>query len=182
MSAADKALAPDQVLVVGRIMAVHGVQGWVKVYSDTDPMENIFEYQPWYLRQGEHWLPVTLTGKRRQGKGLVAGLQGYSDRDRAQNELVGRDIAIPLDQLPRSGEGEYYWRDLIGLRVKLADGRDLGQVHGLMETGANDVFVVRGDGDSLDREERLLPWLPEQVILDVDLEHGEMRVDWDPEF
>lgn len=65
MAAADNALTSEQVLVVGRVMAVHGVQGWVKVYSHTDPMENIFEYQPWYMRRGEHWLPVTLTGKRR---------------------------------------------------------------------------------------------------------------------
>ena len=89
MAAADNALTSEQVLVVGRVMAVHGVQGWVKVYSHTDPMENIFEYQPWYMRRGEHWLPVTLTGKRRQGKGLVAGVQGCNDRDQAQQELVG---------------------------------------------------------------------------------------------
>ena len=115
MAAADNALTSEQVLVVGRVMAVHGVQGWVKVYSHTDPMENIFEYQPWYMRRGEHWLPVTLTGKRRQGKGLVAGVQGCNDRDQAQQELVGRDIAVPRDLLPRSGGGDYYWRDLIGL-------------------------------------------------------------------
>ena len=118
MAAADNALTSEQVLVVGRVMAVHGVQGWVKVYSHTDPMENIFEYQPWYMRRGEHWLPVTLTGKRRQGKGLVAGVQGCNDRDQAQQELVGRDIAVPRDLLPRSGGGDYYWRDLMHAAVR----------------------------------------------------------------
>jgi len=175
-------LTPDEVLVVGRIVSVHGVKGWVKVYSHTDPMENIFDYQPWHLLEGGVWKPVKLTGKRRQGKGLVAGFEGYEDRDRAARELVGRDIAVPRSQLPESGDGEYYWRDLIGLRVKLDDGRDLGRVHGLMETGANDVLVVRGDAESLDRQERLLPWTPGQVVSAVDLEAGELRVDWDPDF
>lgn len=175
-------LAPDQALVVGRIITVHGVQGWVKVFSHTDPMENIFQYQPWHLLEDGVWKAVKLTGQRRQGKGLVACLDGFTDRDRAQRELVGRDIAVPRELLPESGDGEYYWRDLIGLRVKLDDGRDLGRVTTMLETGANDVLVVRGDDDSLDQRERLLPWTPGDVVLDVALERGELRVDWDPEF
>lgn len=175
-------LTPEQVLVVGRISAVHGVKGWVKVYSHTDPMENIFDYQPWHLLENGVWTPVKLTGKRRQGKGLVVGLDGIDDRDRAQRELVGREIAVAREQVPAAGECEYYWRDLIGLRVRLDDGRDLGRVTGLMETGANDVLVVRGDSDSLDQRERLLPWAPGDVVLDVALDRGEMRVDWDPDF
>ncbi|MBL7251358.1 ribosome maturation factor RimM [Alloalcanivorax sp. C16-2] len=175
-------LTPDEVLVVGRIVSVHGVKGWVKVYSFTDPMENIFDYQPWHLFEDGAWKPVKIAGKRRQGKGLVAGLDGYDDRDRAARELVGREIAVPRSQLPEAGDGEYYWRDLIGLRVKLEDGRDLGRVHELLETGANDVLVVRGDADSLDRQERLLPWTPDEVVRAVDLDAGELRVDWDPEF
>ena len=175
-------LTPDEVLVVGRIVSVHGVKGWVKVYSYTDPMENILDYQPWHLCDNGVWRAIKLTGGRRQGKGLVAGLDGYDDRDRARRELVGREIAISRSQLPEADEGEYYWRDLIGLRVKLDDGRDLGRVHGLVETGANDVLVVRGDADSLDRQERLLPWTPGDAVRDVDLDAGELRVDWDPEF
>lgn len=169
-------------VVVGRIMAVHGIKGWVKVYSHTDPMENIFEYQPWYLSKGRDWEEVKLVGARPQGKGLVVAIDGIGDREQAARELVGREIAVTESLLPRSGEGEYYWRDLIGLRVILPDGRDLGRVDRLMETGANDVLVVIGDTDSLDRRERLLPWVPDDVIVDVALERGEIRVDWDPEF
>lgn len=175
-------MTPDQMLVVGRINAVHGVKGWVKVYSFTDPMENIFDYQPWCLRQGDAWVPIKLSGYRRQGKGLVVGLEGVEDRDQAQRQLVGREIGVPHDRVPAAGAGEFYWRDLIGLRVKLGDGRDLGRVETLLETGANDVLVVRGDAGSIDQRERLVPWIPDQVILDVALDAGEMRVDWDPEF
>lgn len=169
-------------VIVGRIMAVHGIKGWVKVYSHTDPMENIFEYQPWYLSKGRDWEEVKLTGARPQGKGLVVAIDGIGDREQAARELVGREIAVAESLLPRSGDGEFYWRDLIGLRVVLPDGRDLGRVDRLMETGANDVLVVIGDANSLDRRERLLPWVPDDVIVDVALERGEIRVDWDPEF
>lgn len=168
--------------VVGRILGVHGVKGWVKVYSHTDPMDNLRHYQPWYLENGSQWESVDIAGFRRQGKGLVAKLAGIDDRDQAAETLVGRTIAVPTASLPRSGDGTYYWRDLIGLRVQLETGEDLGRVATLMETGANDVLVVRGDGNSLDRQERLIPWQLEEVIIQVDLEAGRLVVNWDPAF
>ena len=163
--------------VVGRILGVHGI----KVYSYTDPMDNLQQYQPWHLKQGGHWKPVKLTGFRPQGKGLIAQIEGITDREAAAS-LVGQDIGVPGDLLPTSGEGEYYWRDLIGLRVHHVDGMDLGKVVRMLETGANDVLAVRGDSHSLDRRERLIPWLPDDVITEVNLAEGRMTVDWDPEF
>lgn len=175
-------LADSDVIVVGRVTGVHGVRGWVRIYSWTDPRENIFDYQPWYLRGEDGWEPVALSAGRPQGKSLVAHLAGETDRDRARERFVGRDIAIPREALPAPAEGEYYWRDLIGLRVRTRDGTDLGRVASLLETGANDVLVVRGDDASLDQRERLLPWAPGEYVLDVDLAAGLMLVDWDPEF
>ena len=173
--------ASSELEVVGRILGVHGVQGWVKVFSHTDPRENIQHYLPWHLKQGGQWKPVKITGFRPQGKGLIAQLDGVTDRNMAA-ALVGQDIGVPRDLLPRSGGGEYYWRDLIGLRVFHKDGADFGKVATMLETGANDVIVVRGDSKSLDRRERLIPWLPDDVVTDVDLAEGRMTVDWDPEF
>ena len=72
--------------------------------------------------------------------------------------------------------GEYYWADLVGLRVETVDGVELGRIEQLFETGSNDVIVVQGD------RERLVPYIWEQVVREVDLEAGVMRVDWDPEF
>ncbi|MGB1466292.1 MAG: ribosome maturation factor RimM, partial [Alcanivorax nanhaiticus] len=82
--------------VVGRILGVHGVQGWVKVFSDTDPRENIQHYQPWHLKQGGpksggEWKPVKVTGFRPQGKGLIAQLEGITDRNMAA-ALVGHSL------------------------------------------------------------------------------------------
>lgn len=175
-------LAADDALVVGRVVSVHGVKGWVKVFSYTDPLENILDYRPWYLSTDEGWEQVEVSAARGSGKRLIAHLGDCDDRDQARERFVGREIAIPREALPEPDEGEYYWRELIGLRVVLEDGRDLGVVSTLMETGANDVLVVRGDRHSLDRRERLLPWVPDQVIRRVDRQAGTLTVDWDPEF
>ena len=102
------------------------------------------------------------------------------DRDSA-TALVGREIAVTRQQLPALDEGDYYWRDLLGLQVINLDDVTLGTVANLMETGANDVLVVESHSDG-ERQERLIPYIREQVIRHVDLEQGVIRVDWDPDF
>ncbi|MDX1802787.1 MAG: ribosome maturation factor RimM [Alcanivorax sp.] len=174
-------MSSSEMTVVGRLLGPYGVKGWVKVYSYTDPMENLSSYQPWYFKGEQGGQPLALEGFRRQGKGLVVKLAGVDNREAAE-QLSGREIVVPASRLPQSGAGDYYWRDLVGLRVRHVNGTDLGRVHAMMETGANDVLVVRGDKDSLDRRERLIPWLPDQVVEKVDLAGGELTVDWDPDF
>ena len=80
------------------------------------------------------------------------------------------------DALPKPAPGELYWSDLEGLRVRTVEGRELGTVSHLFETGANDVIVVKGD------RERLIPFLRDSVVREVDLAAGTMIVDWDPDF
>jgi 16S rRNA processing protein RimM len=89
---------------------------------------------------------------------------------------MGYEIGIRRDQLPVAQPGEYYWSDLQGLNVVTVDGHPLGRVDHLMETGANDVLVVQGE------RERLIPFVLDQVVVDVDLDKGEIRVDWDKDF
>lgn len=162
-------------IVVGRIAGLYGVRGWVKVYSHTQPRENILNYSPWYLHLDGGWKALKLLDGKPHGKGIVARLEGYEDRDRAAT-LVQQDVAIQAEQLPEAGEGEYYWSELIGLRVETLEGVELGRVDHLLETGSNDVLVVRGE------RERLIPYVPEQVVREVDLAAQRIRVDWDPEF
>ena len=182
MLAGEGVLPDEDALVIGRVVAAYGIKGWVKLQSFTDPKENIFLYQPWYLRGPDGWQRVRLTSGRPQGKGLVARLDGCADRTQAETTQVGRDIAVPRNAIPPAGDDEIYWRDLIGLRVKLPDGRDIGSLRQMFATGANDVMVVQGDTHSIDRRERLIPWLPGQVIGDIDLNAGTLVADWDPEF
>ncbi|WP_031435703.1 ribosome maturation factor RimM [Methylomarinum vadi] len=161
---------------VGEINGVFGVKGWVKVFSFTEPRENILNYSPWYLQRKGETKEMHLVGGQRQGKLVVAALEGVADRDAAA-ALIGWDILIDKEQLPVPEQGEYYWADLVGLRVETEQGEALGIVDHLMETGANDVLVVK-DG----KKERLIPFLQQQTVLNVDIENGLMIVDWDPDF
>lgn len=165
----------DELISVGKISGIFGVKGWIKVFSYTDVRENILVYSPWILKKGKETKLVEVSNGRRHGKTVVACLDGLIDRDDAA-ELNGWDIFIRPEQLPKSRRGEYYWADLIGLQVKTVEGLDLGTVQQMLETGANDVVVVMGE------RERLIPFLQEQTITNVDLEAGVMTVDWDPDF
>jgi 16S rRNA processing protein RimM len=170
---ANEAPAPRQIVVLGQVTGAHGVNGWVRVHSRTEPREAIFEYQPWLL--GENLEETRVRQGRRHGNRLVARLEGTDDREAAE-ALVNWQIAVYRDQLPELPPDRYYWTDLQGLRVRLENGRELGRIETLLATGANDVMVVRGD------RERLIPFVPGRYVKQVDLKAGIVVVDWDPEF
>ena len=151
------------------------MRGWVRVFSYTQPRENIVRYRPWYLHRDGEWQEHEIAEGRAHGKGVVAHLAGCDDRDQAAS-LIGTEIGIRREQLPAAAPGEYYWSDLVGLSVVTLDGELLGTVDHLLETGANDVLVVRGE------REHLIPFVPERIVAEVDLERGEIRVDWDKDF
>jgi 16S rRNA processing protein RimM len=106
---------------------------------------------------------------------VVAQLEGVTDPDQA-HKLIGTKVMIAKEQLARLKKGEYYWSDLEGLAVATTAGVDLGTVAWLFETGNNDVLVVVGD------RERYIPYIANEVIINVDLQTSKMIVDWDPEF
>jgi 16S rRNA processing protein RimM len=168
-------MAEESPIVMGRIAGPYGIRGWVHVVSFTSPPENLLEYRPWYLARDRSWQVTDIVEARRHGKGLVAKLPDCDDRDAAAL-LKGTHVGVQREQLPRPGKDEYYWHDLVGLRVRTAQGMELGSVDHLIETGANDVLVVRGE------RERLIPFIRGQVVLSIDLAAGEIQVDWDPEF
>lgn len=164
-------------VLMGRIVGLYGVQGWLKIESWSEPRTRIFDYQPWVLASAEgEELDVSSIKGRPQGKGLVCFLPGVDDRDKAA-ALVGKDICIARELLPPPGKDEYYWVDLEGLEVSTTEGVPLGRVTHLFATGANDVVVVR-DGE----RERLIPFIQGNYVRSVDLAGGRMVVDWDPEF
>lgn len=161
---------------LGHISGVYGVRGWVRVFSSTLPREQILTYRPWYLGRPDELpaadaAPVTATG-RQQGKGIVAALEGVDDRDAAA-QLIGYGIYVPREALPRTAPGQYYWTDLVGLAVRTRSGEALGSVVRLMETGVHDVLVLDGGAD------RLIPFVPGAVVVDVDLRAGVITVEWD---
>lgn len=167
--------AETELVRVGRVAGAFGVRGWVRVVSDTDPSVGILGYRPWRMHLNGAWVEMTATEGRQHPRGVVVKLEGCDDRDAAER-YRGAEIAVRRDQLPVLGEREFYWVDLIGATVVTTRGRTLGQVKGLIETGANDVLVVEGD------RQRLIPFIDDEVVSNVDLGVGRITVDWDPEF
>jgi 16S rRNA processing protein RimM len=164
-------------VLIGRIVGLYGVQGWLKIESWAEPRMRIFDYQPWLLSAAPG-VETQVSGAkgREQGKGMVAQLPGVEDREQAA-AWIGSDIYVSRDQLPPPAEGEFYWVDLEGLEVVTTEDVSLGRVSHLFATGANDVVVVR-DGT----RERLIPFVQGSYVRSVDLSAGRMVVDWDPEF
>lgn len=165
-------------LIVGKIGAPHGVKGWVRINSFTQNAENIFDYEPWKLGANH---TVQVDQWRTHSKALVAKLVGVDTREDA--ELIKNlDISIATSQLPEL-ENDFYWKDLIGMQVITDKGYDLGILKELFETGSNDVMMVKANpNDAFGQKERLLPFIYDQVVLEVDKQGNTIKVDWDPAF
>ena len=166
-------------VIVGKITGVYGVKGWVKIFSHTEPREGITTYAPWYLKKATDydWRQIEVESAKRHGKTVIAKIDGCDDRDAAML-LTGQEVAIEKSQIQPLGEDEYYWRDLIGLRVINQQNIELGEVKELMETGANDVLVVQSQGD----KQHLIPWTLGHAVIEVDLDDRLITVDWDEDF
>ena len=162
-------------MLVGGISGAFGVKGWLKVSSYTDPPENIFKYSPWQLCTANDGRPsrtVQLVQGKLHGKGLVVQLEGIDDRDGAES-LKGLEIRVERQRVPEPDSGHYYWADLEGLQVRNSAGVVLGQVDHLLDTGSNDVMVVRGEA------RHLIPFIVGDTVLSVDLDAGFIQIDWE---
>lgn len=171
------------------IVGVHGIKGWVKIRSYLEDPALLTELDDIILSPGKQAgaaeakaevKKVKVLKVKTQGKGIIAALKGVDDRNAAE-ALRGWMLSGLASQLPQPGEGEYYWRDLIGLKVWCTEGdREvlLGTVKQLIETGSNDVLVVKPTADSVDDSEHLIPWLPGDVVAGVDLIAGVIKVNW----
>ncbi len=170
----------EEMIVLGKIVSVHGIRGEVKVYSFTDPLDNLLDYRRWTLKRGNEVRQAELVQGRVQGNVLVAKLKGLDDREIART-FAEFEILVPRSELPVLDDGEFYWSQLEGLKVIDQNGQLFGILDHMLETGANDVMVVKPCAGSLDDRERLLPYT-DQCVQAVDLEAGEIRVDWDADF
>jgi 16S rRNA processing protein RimM len=161
-------------VVMGRVTAPFGVKGWVKVYTLTAQLGNLCDYPVWWLRREGDWREAHVVAAKVHSNTLVAQLQGVESREAAA-ALKGFEVGVPREQLPAAKKGEFYWADLIGLKVVNAEQDELGRVARIVQTGANDVLVVTGD--SGDGREILIPFIA-GAIKEVDVAAGVMLVDW----
>jgi 16S rRNA processing protein RimM len=165
--------AETSYVTVGKIGSSFGVHGWIKVQTYTEFGPKLLEYQPWYLSQGpDQWLAVTIEEGQIHGRGLIVKFPGI-DTPEAARLMTGKTIAVTRDQLPSLDKNEFYWSDLIGMTVINSDGSEIGKVIYLMETGSNDVLVVKGT------KEHAIPYLPDSVIKSIDMDKREIHVDWE---
>ncbi len=161
-------------VVMGRISAPYGVKGWVKIHPFTETIDSLLDFPVWHLGDGETWRESRVIEAAVHGDSVVASLDGCLGRDAAE-ALKGLQVAVPRGSLPDAHEDEYYWSDLIGLRVVGKDGVELGVVQGMIETGANDVLDVKGDA------RHLIPFVSDYIV-EVDLKNGLIRADWGADY
>ena len=160
-------------VVLGRIGAPFGVQGWVKVNSYTDPPEGIADFASWDIVRAGQIERRAVLGWKRAGRAVAVHLEGVESRDAAQ-ALTGCDVRVDRAELPPTAPGEVYWHDLMGLEAWTPGGESLGRVDGVLELPAHPVLVLRGE------RERLVALVPERLV-SVDLEAGRLTLDWHPD-
>ncbi|HSW12688.1 MAG TPA: ribosome maturation factor RimM [Solimonas sp.] len=167
-------------VTLGRVSGVHGVRGGIKVWSLTRPIENLFEYRSWWITHREGFEAKVLESHVHD-RSLVAYISGpdgqpITDRDIAAG-LMGAEIQVEHSAMPKLPKGQYYWFDLIGVKVESTLGVALGQVEDMTSNGAQDVMVLRNG-----ERQRLIPFVKEHIVKEVDLEAGRIVCDWHPDY
>lgn len=160
-------------IAVGKINGFHGLKGFVKIFSETRPRDAIFDYDYLFIFRNNAWQKLEVEDSGHAGKSLVVKFKGFADRTSIE-AYHGLELFIENEQLEDLDEGEFYWADLIGLTVKNQAGFVFGEVKEFIETGANDVIVIRKNG-----KEYLIPFTIGHAVITIDLEAKEILVDWD---
>jgi 16S rRNA processing protein RimM len=162
-------------LIVGKFGRPHGIKGLITVVSFTEPRENIVNYTHWHVHTHEHWQPLALIETKINNKFILAKIEGYHAPEQVA-ALTNIEIAIKREQLKTLQSNDYYWHDLIGMQVLNQKGIVLGDVTDMMATGSNDVLIVQGN------RRHLIPYIPRDVIVNINTSQRIITVDWDADF
>ena len=159
-------------VVMGRVLGPFGVKGWIKIQPYTERPGSLAQYPAWWMRIAQDdWREFQPEESEQHGQHLVARMRGFVNRDEAA-QFSGAEIAVCRDALPEAGAGEFYRSDLVDLKVVNLSGEELGRVKELFDNGAHDILRLECAGG-----ERLLPFIA-SVVKEVDVDAGEIRVDW----
>lgn len=166
--------ANNEYVIVGKIGKTYGIHGWLKVFSYTEVITDLLDFDTWYLEEGNGWKAISEKAGREHSGAVVIKLPGYDTPEQARI-LTGKKIAVTRKQLPKLGKDEYYWADLDGLTVINQHGETLGKITQILATGANDVLVIKDEQG----KEQAIPYLLSSVITKIDLKNQVMYVDWE---
>ena len=160
----------DSKVTLGKIIGHFGVRGWLKVFSYTKPREQITKYQEIKIDNDHLNSNFELEDWKIHGNQILLKIKKFDNRDDAE---VFKNSLIIIDRknLPDLTEGQYYWNDLEGMEVHGIDGKKIGKVSHMIETGSNDVMVMEDNKE-------LIPFIFGQVVKKVDLEKNLIEVDW----
>jgi len=158
-------------VLIGKIIGIHGNKGTNKLRSYAESLSIFLPGDPILVRdlRGREANYEINWVKPHTGTPLIS-FKGITNRDQAKT-LTGAELFIPQSQLPELDEDTYYWHDLIGIEVFTTAEEFLGWIESIIDTGSNDVYVVKRE-----EKEVLIPAL-ESVVLEIDLEHKRMQVD-----
>jgi len=160
----------DSLILIGKVAATHGIRGQLRITTYSGHFDSLLSADSVILKESTgRTATFAVSAAVVHGRKLLLTFAGLSDINKVLH-LVGSELYLRLEQLPATEEGEYYWHDLIGLNVVTADGEVLGVLQSIIETGSNDVYVVK----AADRE-LLIPAL-EDVVTAIDLSAGTMTV------
>ena len=157
-------------LRVGVITSAHGIKGEVKVFPTTDDAKRFKELKEVILDTGKEYIPMEIEHVKFFKNMVILKFRGYDNINEIE-KYKSRDLLITRDQAVDLAPDEYFITDLIGLAVVSDQGVELGTLKDVLETGANDVYVVA----MKDGKELMLPAIGD-CILNVDLEQGRMEV------
>jgi 16S rRNA processing protein RimM len=176
--------APEGIVVMGRILAPHGVRGWVKVQPVSESPESLLDYAAWWVRPAgaSTWRELRRTAGRMHSGVLLVGLAGVATREDALS-LRGAEVGVLRAALPRTKKDEIYWVDLEGLEVVNREGVALGAVAEVVAHGAHPLLRVTrpGGGDGGAGPDRLIPYVP-AIVDRVDLDARRIDVDWGEDY
>lgn len=161
-------------VLIGKVLKAHGLGGAVKVCSYAESVKIFEEADQIFVLDKDSGTQnaFKIKGARSgPGKSVILSFNRVENIDQA-SMLSGCDILIKKSALPEVEEGVYYWADIIGLEVFKSTGQSIGKVEAIVETGSNDVYIVRGE----DQAETLVPAL-ESVVLSIDIDKAAMVVE-----
>ena len=158
-------------VLIGEIIGTHGIKGTHKIRSYAESLEVFEPGRSILVREGSgRETSLEIAWVKHHTRTPLLSLKGINDRNQAE-VLIGAKLFIPKAELPQLENGSYYWIDLIGIEVYTAEDDYLGRIESIIETGSNDVYVVKDK-----KKEVLIPAL-KSVVTDIDLSQKRMQVD-----